>query len=122
MKFYRRSSQARQADAEQSPVILTCTILPGSHLKAYRLLIVGLDPIERRRCTDMFVDHVRNLSSSLESVVFLSTLLFDTYSFSEVYLCVEKLFQCRRNHRIKHLVVGEIPSPCNRLLCHEIVY
>ena len=38
----------RRAEAEQSPVILTCTILPGSHRKAYRLLIIELDPIERR--------------------------------------------------------------------------
>ena len=40
-------TKPRQSKAEQSPVILTCTILPGSHLNAFRLLI-GLDPIERR--------------------------------------------------------------------------
>ena len=65
MKFYRRlqskitcllivsnglfnRTMPRQSEAEQSPVILTCTILPGSHLKAYRLLTIKLDPIERR--------------------------------------------------------------------------
>ena len=24
-------------------------------------------------------------------------------------------------HRIKHIVVGEVSSPCNRLRCHKIV-
>ena len=36
----------------------------------------------------------------------------------------ENLFQSRRNLRIKHLVVGEISSPCqprNRLRCHQNV-
>ena len=37
-----------QSGVEQNSVILTCTILPGSHLKACRLLIIELDPIERR--------------------------------------------------------------------------
>ena len=58
----------------------------------------------------MLVDHFRNLPPSLESVVFLSTLLLDTYSFPEVRLPIEKLSQCRRHHRIKHIVVGEICS------------
>ena len=40
----------------------------------------------------MLVDHVSNLSPSEESVVFLSTLLLDTYSFSEVNMRVEELF------------------------------
>ena len=38
-----------------------------------------------------------------------------------MHMC-EKLCQCRRNHRVKHIVVGEIPSPCKRLRCHKIVY
>ena len=41
-------TKPRQSEAEQSPATLTCTILPGSHLKACRLLIIDLDPIERR--------------------------------------------------------------------------
>ena len=57
----------------------------------------------------MLIDHVSNLPSSLESVVFLSTLLFETCSFSEVDMR-EKLFQGRRNHRIKHIKIGEATS------------
>ena len=56
-------------------------------------------------CTEILIDHVRNWSSSWDWVVFLSTLLFDTYSFSEEYLRVEELVWCRRNHRIKHIEV-----------------
>ena len=33
---------------------------------------------------------------------------------------VEKLFQCRRNRRIKHIVVGEICSYLNQSRCHEL--
>ena len=39
-------TKPRRPEAEQSPVILTRTILPGSHLKACRLLVIV--PIERR--------------------------------------------------------------------------
>ena len=36
--------------------------------------------------------------------------------------CREVLpLQCRSNHRIKHIVVGEIVSPHNRSLCHKFV-
>ena len=38
----------RRSEAGQSPVISTCTILPGSHLKAHRLVTIELDPFERR--------------------------------------------------------------------------
>ena len=38
-----------------------------------------------------------------------------------MWLCVEKLFQCRRNHRIKHVVVRKIMSPRNRSRCHKFV-
>ena len=65
-------------------------------------------------CTEILVDHVRNLSSSQESVVFLSTLFFDTYSLSKMYLRVVKLFYYRRNHRIKHIEIMEIVSLHNR--------
>ena len=41
-------TKPRQSEAEQSPAILTCTILSGSHLNACRLFIMKLDPIERR--------------------------------------------------------------------------
>ena len=54
------------------------------------------------------MDHVRNLSFSLESVVFLNTLLFDADPSSEVHMLVAKLFQSRRNHRIKHIEIKEI--------------
>ena len=40
-------TKLKRSEAEQSVVILTCTILPGSHLKAHHLLIIELDPIER---------------------------------------------------------------------------
>ena len=38
-----------------------------------------------------------------------------------MWLCVEKLSQCRRNHRIKHVVVRKIMSPRNRSRCHKFV-
>ena len=41
-------TKPRRSEAEQSPANLICTILPGSHLKACRLLKMELDPIERR--------------------------------------------------------------------------
>ena len=77
-----------RSEAEQNPVILTCTNLPGSHLKAIHSLIITLDPsnveileivilqthIEQiceslycfisPGCTDILTDHVRNLSLS----------------------------------------------------------
>ena len=53
--------------------------------------------------------------------MYLSTLLFDTYSFSEGYLRVENLLQCGRNHRIKHIEVREISSPYNRSWCLKFV-
>ena len=40
--------QSQDGETEQRPVTLTCTILPGSHLKACRWLITELHPIERR--------------------------------------------------------------------------
>ena len=52
---------------------------------------------------------------------FLSTLLFDTYSLAEANMLVENLLQCRRNHRIKHIVVGEICSLHNRSRRHKFV-
>ena len=38
-----------------------------------------------------------------------------------MYLRVVKIFQCRRNHRIKHIVVGEVVSSHNRSRCHKFV-
>ena len=72
-------------------------------------------------CMKMLTDHVRNLSSSLESVVFLSTLLFDTYSFQELNVRVENLLQCRRYHYIQHVTIWEICSPKNWLRCTRFV-
>ena len=42
-------------------------------------------------CTEILMDHVRNLSSSWESVGLLNTLLFDTYSFRK-WICVLRSF------------------------------
>ena len=39
--------------------------------------------------------------------------------FLEMCLRVEKLFQCRRNHRIKQIEVREISTPHNRSRCHK---
>ena len=58
---------------------------------------------------------------SSESVGLLSTLLCDTYTSSEVHMR-EKLFQCRRNHRIKHIEVKVIWSHSNRSWCHKFVF
>ena len=58
----------------------------------------------------MLTDHVCNLLLSQDSVVILSTLLFDTDSLSEKQTR-DNLLQCRRNLRIKHFEVGEISSP-----------
>ena len=50
---------------------------------------------------------------------FLSTLLFDTYSLSDMHLRVEKLFQCRRNHRIKHIeYIGEM---CRSTIDRDVI-
>ena len=65
----------------------------------------------------MLLDYESNLAPSQESVVFLSALLFDTYSFAEVNMLVEKSFQCRRNPRIKHIVVGKSVGP---LIDHDV--
>ena len=46
-------------------------------------------------------------------------LQYTDYSFAEVNMLVEKSFQSRRNDRIKHIVVGEIFSPCNRSRCQK---
>ena len=57
----------------------------------------------------MLVDHVNNLSpivriGLISERAALRNLLF----FSEVNVFVEKLFQCRRNHRIKHVVASPV--------------
>ena len=79
-------TKSRQSEAEQ---ILTCTILPGSYLKAFHSLIKVHDPMWRRNlwtssfcktyseqlweslycfigsgCTEILVDHASNLSPS----------------------------------------------------------
>ena len=130
----------------RSRAILTCTILPRSLLKAYHVLIIELDPIERRnlerrhsanenwtnlrvlvplhklwlhghahRSCEQFCLPLRNLWYLWAGCSSRHTL------FSEVNMLVEKSFQCRCNHRIKHIAVGEIYSSCTRLLCHKIV-
>ena len=128
-------TKLRRSEAEQSIVILTCTILPGSHLKAYHLLIIELIPIERRNlghhhsvnvfCTSLRVlvplqrlrlhgdarGSCKQFVSLLRIGRTLSTLLFDTCSFSEVNMLVEKSLHCRRNHRIKHIIIREISLP-----------
>ena len=124
-------TKPRQSEAEQSPVILTCTILRGSHLTAYRLLIIEFDPIERRSLgyginlrVIVLLHKLQlhgNACPSWESVVILSTLLFDTYYFSEGYLRVENPLQCGRNHRIKHVIIREISSSYNRTWCLKFV-
>ena len=43
------STKPRPSDAEQNPESFTCTILPGSYLKAYRLMILELGSVERRK-------------------------------------------------------------------------
>ena len=47
-EWFLGRTMPRRSDAEQNLVISTRTILPGSHLKAYHLLIIELDPIQRR--------------------------------------------------------------------------
>ena len=37
-----------QSEAVQGPVILACKVLSGSHLKAFRSLVVGLGHVVRR--------------------------------------------------------------------------
>ena len=45
-----------------------------------------------------------------------------TLTLFRKWTCLSRsLFQCRRNHRIQHIVVGEISSPCNRLRCQRFV-
>ena len=62
-------------------------------------------------CSEVVIDHVSNLPSLQKSVMFLSALLFDIDSFSEVPVR-DNLFQCKRYLRIKHFKIGEIsPLP-----------
>ena len=135
-----------QSGVEQNSEILTCTILPGSNQRAFHSLIIVHDPIRRRklehhhsvnlkrtklrvlvrlhklRLTEKLVDHVRNLFSSWDSVVFFEhAALRHLLSFGNVCLRVEKLFQCRRNHRIKHIVVREVSLPRNQSRCYKFV-
>ena len=46
--WFLARTKPRQSEAEQNPAIWTRTILPGSHLKAYHLLIIELNPIVHR--------------------------------------------------------------------------
>ena len=132
-----------QSEVEQNSVILTCAILPGSPMKACRLLIIELDPIGTSKswtssfckvilnksaspCTASYAPGLHgNTRRSCQQCVFLadhlSTLLFETYSFAKVNVLVEKSFQCRRSHRIKRTEVGEICSAYNRSRCHMFV-
>ena len=129
-----------QTEVEQNSVILTCTILPGSRLKAFRLLQSVRDPILNRNlgdvlilqthsekiceslycflisgCTERLINHARNLSSSKESVGILSSLLFDTCSFPEIWLRGLKLLKSLSNHRTKHIEIEKIRLPCQSI-------
>ena len=76
----------------------------------------------RSGCTEILVNHARNLSSSKEeSVGILSSLLFDTCSLSEGRMRVDELLQGWRNHRIKHVEIKKIRLPCNRSRCNKFV-
>ena len=59
----------------------------------------------------MLIDHVRNLPLSQEPVVFLSTLLIDTYSFPEVRMLVELLFSMQTQTSRQAYRSREIGSP-----------
>ena len=133
-RFLDRTKSTR-SEAEQSPVILTCTILPRSHLKVCRLLIIEVDPIERRNLgrrhsANVYRTNLRVLipihklplhGNARRSCAQIVSLVRIGRVFSEMYLRVEKLFKCRRNHRIKHIVVGEVVSSHNRSRCHKFV-
>ena len=64
----------------------------------------------------MFADHTNNLSSSKKSVVFLSMLLFDINSSSEVLIRDDPL-QSRRHLRSKH---SKIKKSCTSNDCDVI--
>ena len=60
-------------------------------------------------CSKKVIDQKSNMSSSQKSVVFLSALLFDTNSSSEV-LIRDDVLQCSRYLRIKQFKIGETTS------------
>ena len=121
-------TKPRRSEAEQNPAILTCTILPGSHLWEFRSLIIELCPIERRNLgrrhsvsvfwtnLRVFVPllwlhrNARRSWKQFVSLVRIGRVSEHADSFLEVNVHVEKLFQCRRSHRIKHVEVREICS------------
>ena len=57
-------------------------------------------------------------NSAIGSMVSLDYVTPDTLCVGQI---TESPFQCRRNHRIKHIEVGEIVSPHNRSRCHKCV-
>ena len=128
-------TKPRQSEAEQSPVILTCTIPPGPFLKAFRLLIMELDPIERRclgrrRSANLYWTNLRVLAPRHKLRLhgnarrswkqFVSHVRIGQNSEHGCVL-VEKSFQCWRNHGIKHIELGDNSSPYNQSRCHRFV-
>ena len=134
-----------QSEVEQNSVILTCTILPGSHLRAFRSLIIVHDPIwrrnlGRRRSVNSKRSILRvlvqlhrlqlhgNTHRSCTQFVFLVRIgrvfehaaLRHLLFFGNVSACWEA-YHCRRNHRITHIEIQEIVHH-NESRCHKIVY
>ena len=114
-------------EAAQTHEFASCTHLPKHYLWAFHLWTLEVDPIscqnpECRRLvkshlknlldwnrsimsassSEMFVDHVSNLSSSKKSILGLSFLLFQAESPVEERFW-DYPFQRRRSLRIKHL-------------------
>ena len=112
-------TKPRQSDAEQSPVILTCTTSKSWTSSFCNLFCEqvweSLSFFIGSGCTEMLIDHVSNLSPTWESVVFLSTLLFDTYSFAQVNVA------CREVFLNADAIIASISSPYNWSRCHKFV-
>ena len=62
--------------------------------------------------TKVFVDQISNLSPSEKSVVFLSSLLFDTELLSGMCLLIVASLQCCRPHQIQFFIIREIFARC----------
>ena len=109
-----------QSEVEQNFVILTCTILPGSHERALHPQITEQDPIWRRRlehrrpankgpctcfissrCTEILADQVRNFVFLVRiGCVFEHAAPRHLLSFGDVFACQEAFsMQTQSSHQ-----------------------
>ena len=132
MKFYRRlqskitclliisnglfnRTKTRQSETEQSPVILTSTILPRSNLTAKRLLIIELDPIERRNLGHRHSPNVYWIC--LRVLVPLRKLRLHGNAHRS---CTQFVFLSRIGRTLEHAALKHLPFCGRDHACREV--